>query len=452
MPKPLDPQPRRKMTELRSISKMKKLQYLVKCVLLTAVIFICQNNCFLIYAEEDPENQDKGTIKTQYLAFQIFTGSFGSEFMHLNTPETATKYISDITASMIKEIGINGNNSKKLGFFIGPLSFDDTDEQVIKIMRTSFEIAIEKNIAVGFHVDDSMFWGRLKDLNKIENIEWLDWNKTPNTGRRLDWSSTPTLGGGVVGDLGGFIASTYRRGVNYIQIPTTLLGLVDCGLGGKTAFNFREAKNLIGAFWQPKLVFMDIDVLKTLPVRELKCGLAETIKYGIIKDSNLFAYLENNIKKLLAYDRTSFEHIIPICVKIKAAITSADERDVKDIRIILNYGHTVGHAIESATKYKKYKHGEAIAIGMIIAAGIANKLKLLDNKSVSRIVNLIKDTGLPVKAIGCPQNAILSSMKHDKKFIAGVNRFVLPIKIGKARVVNNVSEKTIKLAIKDICS
>ncbi|MFH1824122.1 MAG: 3-dehydroquinate synthase [Candidatus Firestonebacteria bacterium] len=252
-----------------------------------------------------------------------------------------------------------------------------------------------------------------------------------------------TLGGGVIGDLGGFVAGTYKRGVNYIQVPTTLLGQVDCGIGGKTAFNFREAKNLIGAFWQPKLVYMDINVLKTLGLREIRCGLAEVIKYGVIKDFELFKYLEKNIEKILNYDIACLKHIILTCVKIKAKITSLDERDEKGIRIILNFGHTIGHAIESATNYKVYKHGEAIALGMIAAGGIAKKLRLFSDSELKRLKNLIKRTGLPVKIKDCSLKDIMISMKRDKKFISGVNRFILPAKIGQVKVKEKIGTDTI---------
>jgi len=243
-----------------------------------------------------------------------------------------------------------------------------------------------------------------------------------------------TLGGGVTGDLGGFVASTYRRGVNYIQVPTTLLGLVDCGLGGKTAFNFREAKNLIGAFWQPKMVYMDTAVLKTLPLRELKCGLAEAIKYGIIKDKPLFTFFEKNMGQLLKYDKTALDKMIPVCAGIKARITSADERDDKDIRIILNYGHTLGHAIEAATNYKKFHHGEA---------KLAVKLGCLCGCEAFRIEALLKKAGLPTSVQGIAPGKILASMKRDKKFVSGVNRFVLPVEIGRVKVFENIPEKLI---------
>ena len=257
-----------------------------------------------------------------------------------------------------------------------------------------------------------------------------------------------TLGGGVVGDLGGFVAGTYRRGINYIQVPTTLLGLADCGLGGKTAFNFREAKNLIGAFWQPGLVYMDTAVLRTLPLREFRCGLAEIIKYGVIRDAKLFSFLEKNMSFLLKGKIAPLNKVIPACVKIKAAITSADERDDKDIRIMLNYGHTLGHALEAATDYRKFKHGEAVGIGMALAAKIAVKLGLLPQKDAQRIRTLITAAGLKTSAKDIPANKIISSMRRDKKFIAGVNRFVLPAGIGRAVVTENIPESLIRQALK----
>ncbi len=257
-----------------------------------------------------------------------------------------------------------------------------------------------------------------------------------------------TLGGGVPGDLGGFIAGTYKRGISFIQIPTTLLGFVDCGLGGKTAVNFREAKNSIGIFWQPKLVYMDLDTLKTLPPREIKSGLAETLKYGVICAPTLFDYLEFNSDRLLALDMASYEKIIPVCVKIKADITSADERDEKDIRIMLNFGHTAGHAIEAATGYRKYTHGEAISLGMLIAGGISKELGLFRDADLFRLENLIDNLGLPVKLTGCKVSSVLEAMKHDKKFKSGVNRFILPVKIGACKVADNIPEKVIAKAIK----
>ena len=258
-----------------------------------------------------------------------------------------------------------------------------------------------------------------------------------------------TLGGGVVGDLGGLVAQTYRRGISYIQIPTTLLGQVDCGLGGKVGINLKEAKNLIGGFWQPKLVCMDIAVLKTLDRRELKSGLAEVIKYGVIKDSKLFEYVEGHLDQIAHYDLRCLNHIILTCVKIKAKITQLDERDDKDIRIKLNFGHTIGHAIEAASSYKIYKHGEAISIGMLCAGEIACRLGLFSNKDFLKLDSLIEKAGLPKKIRECSLKDIMKSMRYDKKFIGGLNRFVLPVKIGKVRIKEGIDENLIKDVIRE---
>jgi 3-dehydroquinate synthase len=257
-----------------------------------------------------------------------------------------------------------------------------------------------------------------------------------------------TLGGGVVGDLGGFAAGIYRRGVNYVQIPTTLLGQVDSGLGGKVGVNLKEAKNLLGLFWQPKLVFMDLAVLKTLDDREIRSGLAEIIKYGVITDPNLFGYIEKHLDQILRCDFSCLKHVILTCVKIKSKITGIDERDEKDIRIILNFGHTIGHAIEAASGYKVYKHGEAVSIGMLCAGEIAVHLGLFNNKDFSRLDVLIGRAGLPKRIKKCSIENIMKSMRHDKKFIDGVNRFVLPVKIGKIRIVKGIKENLVKDVIK----
>lgn len=257
-----------------------------------------------------------------------------------------------------------------------------------------------------------------------------------------------SLGGGVIGDLGGYVALTYKRGVNYIQIPTTLLGQVDSGLGGKVGVNLNRAKNVIGGFWQPKLVYMDLAVLRTLDKRELKSGLAEVIKYGVIKNSDLFKYVEKHSVQILRGDLACLKHIVTICVNIKARITGMDERDEKDVRIILNFGHTIGHAIEAASNYRIYKHGEALSLGMLCAGEIACRLGMFNNGSFSRLDTLIGKVGLPKKIKGCSLKGIMNSMRNDKKFINGVNRFVLPTMIGKVKVVSGIAESLIKDVIK----
>jgi 3-dehydroquinate synthase len=255
------------------------------------------------------------------------------------------------------------------------------------------------------------------------------------------------LGGGVVGDLGGFVAGIYRRGVNYIQIPTTLLSQVDSGLGGKVGVNVPLGKNLLGLFYQPCLVYIDLKVLRTLPLRELKSGLAEVIKYGVIIDGALFQYLEKNYRRILNYDYGSIKHIVLKSLKIKSKIVTQDEKDTKDIRIKLNYGHTIGHAIESATGYNQYLHGEAISIGMICASEISFKLGLINENDVKRIKNLIEEVGLPTKIRKCRIEKIMNSMKRDKKFKSGKNRFVLPVKIGAVIVKEDINENLIREVI-----
>ena len=257
------------------------------------------------------------------------------------------------------------------------------------------------------------------------------------------------LGGGVVGDLAGFIASTYRRGVDFIQIPTTLLAQVDSSIGGKVGIDLLQGKNLIGSFYQPKHVLMDIDFLKTLPKRQIKNGLAEVVKYGIIKDKGFFDFLENNIKDIILLKNQVLEKVIYNCAKIKASIVEKDERDEKDLRIILNFGHTLGHAIESASGYSMlYNHGESVAIGMILACDIAVNMGLLDVKEFIRIKTFISNIGLPTRIKNLSIKDILNSLKYDKKFIKGITRFVLPRKIGKVEIVENIPLSLIKKILK----
>lgn len=259
------------------------------------------------------------------------------------------------------------------------------------------------------------------------------------------------LAGGVAGDLTGFAASIYKRGIPYVQIPTTLLSQVDSAIGGKTAIDLPIAKNLVGSFYQPVAVISDTSTLNSLSARQIRCGLAECIKYGVIADKTLFKYLENNYKKALRLDKNILLHIILSCSRIKARIVEEDELDRLGKRIVLNYGHTIGHAIESAIGYsKKYNHGEAIAIGMICAARISSRMGLLKDADRTRIESLIKRCGLPVKVSGLKVSSVYNALMHDKKFIRGKNRLVLPVKIGKVRVVEGIKRSLITEAIKSV--
>ena len=245
------------------------------------------------------------------------------------------------------------------------------------------------------------------------------------------------LGGGVIGDLAGFVAATFMRGLPFIQVPTTLLAQVDSSVGGKVAVNHPRGKNIIGAFYQPKMVFADIDTLQTLPQREFRAGMAEVIKYGVIKDSGFFKFLENeqiNIKKL---SREEIIHVIETSCAIKAWVVEQDETE-QGLRTILNYGHTFGHAYEALTGYKKYVHGEAVAIGMNTAAGVAVKLGMLSADSRTRILNLIRAFDLPGDFGQLKPDEIIESMSHDKKALAGKVRYILPEEIGRVKLVTDV--------------
>ncbi|MFH1577596.1 MAG: 3-dehydroquinate synthase [Candidatus Omnitrophota bacterium] len=246
------------------------------------------------------------------------------------------------------------------------------------------------------------------------------------------------LGGGVIGDLGGFIASIYKRGVPCIQVPTTLLACVDSSIGGKTGVDLKVGKNLVGTFYQPRSVICELSFLKSLGLRQVRSGLAEIIKYAIIKDKKLFGYLEKNYLKILGLQKGPIKYIVKCCARIKAQIIQQDEREERGIRTILNFGHTLGHAIEAAGGYQKYNHGEAIALGMILAGRISKKIKLIDKNTQSRIKELIESVGLPNQIRGLSLDKILKAHYRDKKFIGKLNRFVLIKGIGKTTIKSNI--------------
>ncbi|MGB7535379.1 MAG: 3-dehydroquinate synthase [Azonexus sp.] len=259
------------------------------------------------------------------------------------------------------------------------------------------------------------------------------------------------LGGGVIGDMGGFAASCYQRGMPFIQIPTTLLSLVDSSVGGKTAINHPLGKNMIGAFYQPKLVLADISTLDTLPDRELKAGLAEVIKYGLIRDPEFFVWLEENIERLLARDRGALAYAVHRSCANKAEVVAADERETGE-RALLNLGHTFGHAIETGIGYGEWLHGEAIAAGTLIAAELSRRLGWLDAEAVLRIERLFVRAGLPVRGAPLGAARYLALMRHDKKVQDGKLRLVLLKRIGSAVVSEEADEATIVAAIEARCT
>lgn len=257
------------------------------------------------------------------------------------------------------------------------------------------------------------------------------------------------FGGGVVGDLTGFVAATYLRGVPFIQVPTTLLSQVDSSVGGKTGVNHALGKNLIGAFYQPKAVFIDIDTLETLPNREIKSGLGEIVKYGIISDGELFKFLEENAEKILARDVDALTHLIKRSCEIKAEVVSQDEKE-NGLRRILNFGHTIGHAIEKVTSYEKYRHGEAVAIGMVGAAMLSCSLGKINSQDVARLKNLLERLQLETKCDACEVDELFHALQRDKKSIDGKVNWILMDDFGKVCVTNSIPDEKVKQILRQI--
>jgi 3-dehydroquinate synthase len=245
------------------------------------------------------------------------------------------------------------------------------------------------------------------------------------------------LGGGVVGDLAGFVAATYQRGVSLVQMPTTLLSQVDSSVGGKVGVNHPLGKNMIGAFYQPALVWVDADALVSLPPREIVCGIGEIVKYGIALDSDFFSYLESHLEKILHLDPEAILHVQSRSLEMKSLIVSEDEKET-GLRAILNLGHTIGHALEAAGKFRLLKHGEAVLLGTIAEGYIANRLGMISDAAFGRIEEFIRRIPIKSNLQNLKTPDIVRAMKLDKKAIRGNIRFVLPCRIGEAKLVDRV--------------
>jgi 3-dehydroquinate synthase len=313
-----------------------------------------------------------------------------------------------------------------------------TDSNVSNIYLQNVEDALSKDGFVASHLvikagEES------KNLDTVKHLleECLDFGL-------LRDSSVIALGGGVVGDIAGLVAALYMRGIDFIQIPTTLLAQVDSSVGGKVGVNLDEGKNIVGSFYQPKAVFIDTSVLKTLNRREVLGGISEIIKYGIIKDESLLNFLETNMEKILNLDDDMMRYLIKRSCEIKSDVVSKDEKE-NNIRAILNYGHTIGHALESITRYKKYIHGEAVAIGMYYAGKIALNRKYIDESYLLRIKNLLVSCGLPVDYGNIDKHEIVESIKHDKKNREGKIKFVLPLGYGNAEVFDVLEDEILNV-------
>lgn len=333
-----------------------------------------------------------------------------------------------------------GRHIKKLS--LGNAAFIVTNPPVHKLYASKLKKTLSKQgICAYFHkISDSE-----KSKSIAEYIATITKISSLDTKKKLFLIA---FGGGVVGDLCGFVAATYKRGVNYVQVPTTLLAQVDSAIGGKTAIDLPSGKNLVGAFFQPRLVYSNVSVLNSLPARQIRSGLAEVVKYGIIADPKLFTYIENNCERLLCLDRHSLEHVVTAASAIKAHVVTGDETESKGFRTILNYGHTIGHALETAAGYTGLNHGEAISIGMICAAEIAAELGILSRDFTEQLLGLLRRLKLPEKAPRADLDTILAAFYRDKKFINGKIRMVLPTRIGHVIVAENIPINLIKKIMK----
>jgi 3-dehydroquinate synthase len=297
--------------------------------------------------------------------------------------------------------------------------------------------AVGKKVRAGIRFDHVHLFNDAESAKNLKTVEVLT-RKLVRAGADRK-SLLIAVGGGVVGDVAGFVAASYLRGVALIQVPTTVVAQVDSAVGGKTGVNLPEGKNLVGAFYPPSLVLIDPEVLSTLPPREFRGGLAEVIKYGVIADASLFSFLEANMPRILARDPRALEHIIRRSIAIKAHVVSKDERE-SGLREILNFGHTFAHALESVTRYKKFQHGEAVALGMMCAALLGHETIKTPADDVARIIALVRQLGPFPKWPSIPAETLFHAMRADKKTKFGKVRFVLSLRLGRAKSYDGIPE------------
>jgi 3-dehydroquinate synthase len=317
-----------------------------------------------------------------------------------------------------------------------------TDTNVEEHQGSEFMKAIEgyKHSVYKFVIDAGEKSKTLETVYKI--YEYL-------IGLQLDRASTlVALGGGVVGDITGFAASTFLRGVNFIQVPTTMLAQADSSVGGKVGVDFEGSKNIIGAFYQPKFVYINVNSLKTLPERELKSGLAEVIKHGIIEDAEFFDYLEYNMDKIFKINPDVLQYLAKINCSIKGRVVEQDEKE-SGVRANLNFGHTIGHAIET-TKNFELLHGECVAIGMVGACKLALHMNMISEKVAERVIGLLRKTGLPVNLPSLDAEKVYNQMFYDKKIRDGKLNFILPKSIGEVIQVSVDDERLIKRVLEEL--
>ncbi len=330
------------------------------------------------------------------------------------------KDILDDIGSRVKSLGFG----RKIGLISNPEVFALYGERVRRAVELAgFEVTVVK----------------VPDGESYKDYQWAYYIHGELLKAGFDRKSALlALGGGVIGDITGFVASTYMRGIGYVQVPTTLLAQVDSSVGGKTGVNHSLGKNMIGTFYQPTLVWIDVATLETLPRRQLINGVAEVIKYGIIKDEVFFRFLKEKMEQLLRLDHNVIVEVIKKSCQIKALVVAADETEA-GLRAILNFGHTVGHAIETVGGYRGYLHGEAVAIGMCVEAMLANSLSMLSDGELVEIIDMVTLYGLPSKVPDdMKSGGLLKAMSIDKKAIGGKLRFILPEKIGEVTITSNI--------------
>ncbi|MGH9585540.1 MAG: 3-dehydroquinate synthase [Acidobacteriaceae bacterium] len=356
--------------------------------------------------------------------------------IHVNT--ASAQYSVHVGSGFLPSIGtrlnkITGKNTRRV--------FVLTSPAIWSLWGKQFLAGFPKD-----HPPTILFLQPGEQHKRLANVERLATELSAAGGDRS--SLLIALGGGIIGDAGGFLAAIYMRGIPYVQVPTTLLAQVDSSVGGKTGVNLATGKNLIGSFDQPLAVFADVDVLKTLPPRELRAGLFESVKAGIIRDPSLFRFLETNRESILACDSAALQRVIASSVAMKAEVVGIDERE-SGLRMILNFGHTLGHAIEAVTNYKKLLHGEAIAWGMLAAVSLSRSRQTLSEKDALRMEQLIRAYGpLPRFRAHVPQ--LLEAAGRDKKNKGGTRRFVLTSGIGKSNVVEDVTDAELTAALEPI--
>ncbi|MFK7736906.1 MAG: 3-dehydroquinate synthase [Pirellulaceae bacterium] len=338
--------------------------------------------------------------------------------------------------------GILGDFSGLLNASLGNLAhaiivFDENIASIAKQVESQFASCGTRVSSISIPSGETS-----KSVTSIERI-W-EFMLAEHTDRK---SCVIAVGGGVVGDLAGFAAASFARGIPLVQVPTTLLSQVDSSVGGKTAINLPGAKNIVGAFWQPSMVLIDSETLRSLPKREYVSGLAEVVKYGVILMPDLMAYLESHATELLALDPESVGHIVRVSCEAKAQVVAEDERETSGRRAILNYGHTFAHAIENVAGYGEFLHGEAVSMGMHMAALLSKHLGRVDEAFVQRQESLLKTLGLPTAYENDDAEELWKAMQHDKKVESGKLRFILPRELGAVELVDDISREQAIAAI-----